>query len=84
MFNAALKDPDSLASVAEEDSEFEAFALVSFSAYEAKTGRDDFYKRLETGPSSGLIGDLDDWADGADGDPAKLARLYPKLSRKFD
>lgn len=89
IYDAALENPDSLASVAEEgDGEQEELLSIAVQIYLKRTGKD--YSDLEESspfasvPWPNLVGDLSDW-DDADEEVAeeKQERLYPRLFEKF-
>jgi hypothetical protein len=78
VFEAALKDPDSLAEVVEEDEEcqIEGFQYIAALAWAEKTGQDmgDFPGKIREG-SKGPLGE--DWEDD------DLQGMFPKLWEKF-
>lgn len=88
VFEAALKDPDSLASLIpkneEEPADFESFASVAGEVWRAKTRVDPW-----TDPKAGFFRP-EDSTDGGDPsgqpfdeDPDGLARRWPKLWKRF-
>jgi hypothetical protein len=83
-YEAALKNPDSLADVLDGDEMADGFALdaAAVRVYEEKTGRDDFYERLERAeaelpppPPEGTDWDFDD--------DAEVRRRFPRLYRLY-
>lgn len=79
VYENALKDPQSLVNINEEDVEdfeFEDFLYVSGDAYKLKTGKDDFYDRVERQeyPEINL-----NWSE----DDGSLEKMYPKLIEKY-
>ena len=75
-FEAVLADPEMLGTIAEPDDHFECERMWSAAAiaYEAKTGKDDYYQ-ISKGVTRQLRGQS--W------DEETVAKLYPKLDRKF-
>jgi hypothetical protein len=75
-FEAVLADPERLADIAERDEHVECESMWSAAAtaYEASTGKDDFYKI-----SKGVTRQL----RGKPWDEETVDQLYPKLARKF-
>ena len=75
-FEAVLADPERLVDIAERDDHVECERMWSAAAiaYEAKTGKDDFYKI-----SKGVTRQL----RGKSWDEETVDHLYPKLARKF-
>lgn len=75
-FDAVLTDPEMLGAIAEPDDHVECERMWSAAAiaYEAKTGKDDFYK-ISKGVTRQLRGEA--W------DEETVDQLYPKLARKF-
>lgn len=75
-FKAVLEDPERIAELAERDDHVECERMWSAAAiaYEAKTGKDDFYK-ITKGVTRQLRGKP--W------DEETVDQLYPKLARKF-
>jgi hypothetical protein len=83
VYESALKDPDTLADVLDGDP-VDGFGLdvAAVRVYEEKTGRDDFYDRLDRAeadspppPPEG-----DDWDFE---DDAEVRRRFPRLSRLY-
>ena len=86
VYEAALANPDSLVSVAEEDAtELEDLLGVPAEAYESATGAADFYSRLPAAPRRDISDDeFAVWSDGeGDIDERKARELYPRLFEKF-
>ena len=75
-FEAVLADPERLVDIAERDDHVECERMWSAAAiaYEAKTGKDDFYK-ISNGVTRQLRGEP--W------DEETVDELYPKLAEKF-
>jgi hypothetical protein len=75
-FEAVIEDPERLAEIAERDDHVECGRMWSAAAiaYEAKTGKVDFYK-ITKGVTRQLRGKP--W------DEETVDQLYPKLARKF-
>lgn len=80
VYENALNDPQSLAEVINEDEageiEFEDILYVSSDAYKLKTGKDDFYDKVEREeyPEIELS-----WSE----DEGILEEMFPKLVKKF-
>ena len=77
-FEAALQDPERAGNAVEpgEEADFEDMWYVAGRAYEASTGRDDFYEQLPPSPRGDVQGE--EW------DEDDLPSLFPGLSKKFD
>ena len=75
-FEAVLADPEMLAAIAEPDGFFECERMWSAAAiaYEANTGKNDYYEI-----SKGVTRQL----RGKSWDEETVDQLYPKLARKF-
>src|SRR5262245_40863589 len=75
-FEVVLADPEMLAELVERDGHVECESMWSAAAiaYEAKTGKDDFY-RITKGVTRQLRGEP--W------DEETVYQLYPKLAQKF-
>jgi hypothetical protein len=83
VFDRAIIDPDSLAALNDfhgDDGEgcLGTFASVAFDAYEAKTGRTDFWEQIPSLPPSPLM-----HRDAWDGKPETLEQIVPRLFAKF-
>lgn len=80
VYENALKDPQSLAEDISEDEagdiELEDILSVSYDAYKLKTGKDDFYDKVEVSeyPEIEL-----NWSE----DERELEKMFPKLIKKF-
>jgi len=87
-FTEALGNPDGLASrmrrALETGDEFECEDLLGIAAqaYEAKTGRVDFYEGQPPRQGVSLVGDLEAWSD-VDSTQENARRLYPRLCKLF-
>jgi hypothetical protein len=79
VYEAALKNPDSLAAVLKGEGEVEAGSNPANDAYSAATGREDYYEALKAQYPK-LKFALPDLGDGWDfDDDAQMRRRYPKL-----
>jgi hypothetical protein len=78
VYEAAMKDPDSLADVLKGDGEVEAEVNPAYDAYCATTGREDYYEALKAQyPKLPALPALNnDWDFD---DDAEMRRRYPKL-----
>ncbi|GAE90185.1 DUF4240 domain-containing protein [Acetivibrio straminisolvens] len=80
VYENALKEPESLAEVISEDEagniDFEDILYVSFDAYKLKTGKDDFYDKVQRTecPEIELT-----WSENEE----VLEEMFPKLVKKF-
>lgn len=80
IFENAISDPESLAKVISEDEsgevEFEDMLYVCSDAFKMKTGKDNFYDKVERlkYPEIEL-----NWSE----DDGSLEKMFPKLARKF-
>ena len=79
VYEAALKNPDSLAVVLKGEGEVEVGSNPAYDAYTAITGREDYYEALQARyPKLQLA--LPDLGDGWDfDDDAQMRKRYPKL-----
>lgn len=78
-YEAALRNPDSLADVLKGEGEVEAECNPAYDAYSAATGRGDYYEALKAQYPK-LKFDMPDLGDGWDfDDDARMRRRYPKL-----
>jgi hypothetical protein len=85
-YEAALDNPDSLASVALPDQmELEELLGLPADVYEELTGQDNFYDRLPKAPRRDIPDEeFEIWSDGeGDIDEAKARKVYPKLFEAF-
>jgi len=90
VYDAALANPDSLIEeVGDGEVELEEILTVASRAWKRKTGKDDYYDRLDEAETragrddSGVDIDLS-WADDdGEGVPKRLKKLCPKLFAKF-
>ena len=86
VYLAARSDPDSLTDIISKEggAECEGMLYVAQFAYEAKTGRADFYDLLPPHKPPAQTGNLSAWDDGKGGmDALKAQSLYPRLWAKF-
>ena len=76
-YEAALQNPERAGDAVEpgDEVECEDFWYVAGDAYEAATGKDDFYDQLPNRPSQELQGEYWDEDD--------LPRLFPELWKRF-
>jgi hypothetical protein len=86
VYEAALANPDSLASVALPDHmELEELLGVPADVHERLTGRSDFYAQLPKAHRRDIPDEeFAAWSDGqGDTDEAKARRVYPRLFETF-
>lgn len=83
VYEAALKDPDTLADVVDGEP-VDGFGLdvAAVRVYEEKTGRDDFFDRLDR-EEAGLPPPPPEGQDWDFEDDAEMARHFPRLSRLY-
>ncbi len=81
VYEAALKDPDMLAGVVEPDRGYESsLDAAAAQAYEAVTGRDDFYDhpRDSSEPDNADLGEAWDFDDDQE-----VRRRFPRLAQMY-
>ena len=75
VFEAALKDPESLLDVAEANVENEDLGYAALDAYQKVTGKEFSYDQRPAGPDDPL---------GEEWDEDTVSTKYPKLAAKFE